>query len=95
MRVEKVGLERPSLYEALSREGNPEFCTGLKVVHTLAMRLHAAADVERGNPAGGCFEPVQGNCPSPDSEFGIEMTYASDCAGCVGITVTSNLNSAA
>jgi probable addiction module antidote protein len=35
------GLRRESLYKALSREGNPEFATVLKVVRALGLRLHA------------------------------------------------------
>ena len=39
----EAGLGRESLYKALSREGNPEFSTVLKVVRALGLRLHAAA----------------------------------------------------
>jgi probable addiction module antidote protein len=38
-----TGLGRESLYKALSPEGNPEFATILKVVHSLGLTLHAAA----------------------------------------------------
>ena len=36
-----TGLGRESLYKALSGEGNPSFATILKVMHALALRLHA------------------------------------------------------
>lgn len=36
----EAGMERESLYEALSIEGNPEFATVLKVLQTLGLRLH-------------------------------------------------------
>jgi probable addiction module antidote protein len=39
----KAGVGRESLYKALSPEGNPEFATVLKVVHSLGLRLHATA----------------------------------------------------
>ena len=39
----KTGLGRESLYKALSPEGNPEFATVLKVVHSLGLKLHATA----------------------------------------------------
>ena len=39
----EAGLGRESLYKALSREGNPEFSTVLKVVRALGLRLHATA----------------------------------------------------
>jgi probable addiction module antidote protein len=38
----KTGLGRESLYKALSPEGNPEFATVLKVMHSLGLELHAA-----------------------------------------------------
>jgi probable addiction module antidote protein len=34
-----TGLGRESLYKALSAEGNPEFGTVLKVVHSLGLKL--------------------------------------------------------
>ena len=37
----ETGLGRESLYKALSAEGNPEFATGLKVLRSLGLRLHA------------------------------------------------------
>jgi probable addiction module antidote protein len=40
----KTGLGRESLYKALSPDGNPEFATILKVVRSLGLRLHAAAE---------------------------------------------------
>lgn len=39
----ETGLGRESLYKALSPDGNPEFATILKVVHSLGLKLHAAA----------------------------------------------------
>ncbi len=36
------GLGRESLYKALSKEGNPEFATVLKVIRSLGLRLHVA-----------------------------------------------------
>ena len=33
------GLSRESLYKALSAEGNPEFATVLKVMHSLGIRM--------------------------------------------------------
>jgi probable addiction module antidote protein len=38
-----TGLGRESLYKALSPDGNPEFATVLKVVHSLGLELHATA----------------------------------------------------
>jgi probable addiction module antidote protein len=37
----KTGLGRESLYKALSPDGNPEFATVLKVMHSLGLDLHA------------------------------------------------------
>jgi probable addiction module antidote protein len=39
----ETGLGRESLYKALSPEGNPEFATVLKVLHSLGLTLHASA----------------------------------------------------
>ncbi len=39
----RAGLDRESLYKALSADGNPEFATVLKVVEALGLRLTAAA----------------------------------------------------
>lgn len=39
----KSGLGRESLYKALSREGNPEFATVLKVVRALGLKLSVEA----------------------------------------------------
>jgi probable addiction module antidote protein len=39
----KTGLGRESLYKALSRDGNPEFMTVLKVVRALGLKLKIAA----------------------------------------------------
>ena len=38
----ETGLDRASLYKALSPEGNPELATVLKVVRALGLQLHAA-----------------------------------------------------
>jgi probable addiction module antidote protein len=40
-RAEETGLTRQALYKALSRDGNPEFATVLKVIRALGLRLHA------------------------------------------------------
>lgn len=37
--AERTGLTRPALYKALSREGNPEFATIMKVAQALGFRL--------------------------------------------------------
>jgi len=37
--AEETGLTRQALYKALSRDGNPEFSTILKVAHALGFRL--------------------------------------------------------
>jgi len=39
-RAEQTGSTRQALYKALSRNGNPELTTVLKVVHALGYRLH-------------------------------------------------------
>jgi probable addiction module antidote protein len=39
----RAGMGRESLYKALSPDGNPELATVLKVLHSLGLRLHAAA----------------------------------------------------
>jgi probable addiction module antidote protein len=38
-----TGLGRESLYKALSPDGNPEFATVLKVLHSIGVKLHAVA----------------------------------------------------
>ena len=38
-----AGLNRESLYRALSAEGNPSFATVLKVARALGVKLHAQA----------------------------------------------------
>lgn len=38
-----AGVGRESLYKALSRDGNPEFATVLKVLHALGLKLKVAA----------------------------------------------------
>lgn len=40
----ETGLGRESLYKALSPDGNPEFATILKVIRSLGLKLHAAAE---------------------------------------------------
>jgi probable addiction module antidote protein len=35
----ETGLTRPALYKALSRDGNPEFATIIKVAHALGFTL--------------------------------------------------------
>jgi probable addiction module antidote protein len=41
--AKKAGLGRESLYKALSRDGNPELVTVLKVVRALGLKLKVAA----------------------------------------------------
>jgi probable addiction module antidote protein len=41
----ETGLNRESLYTALSQNGNPELATFLKVLKALGLRLHATAAV--------------------------------------------------
>ena len=41
--AKKAGLGRESLYKALSKDGNPEFLTVLKVVQALGYKLKIAA----------------------------------------------------
>ena len=38
-----AGLGRESLYKALSRDGNPELATVLKVIHALGLKIKVAA----------------------------------------------------
>jgi probable addiction module antidote protein len=38
-----AGLGRESLYKALSKKGNPELATVLKVIHALGLKLKVAA----------------------------------------------------
>lgn len=38
-----AGMGRESLYKALSRDGNPELATVLRVVRALGLELHATA----------------------------------------------------
>jgi probable addiction module antidote protein len=40
--AQAAGLGRESLYKALSKEGNPEFATVLKVMHALGLKLRVA-----------------------------------------------------
>ncbi len=37
----ETGLARENLYKALSKDGNPEFGTILKVIKALGLKLHA------------------------------------------------------
>jgi len=37
-----TGLTREGLYKALSKEGNPEFSTVVRVINALGLRLHTA-----------------------------------------------------
>ncbi|HVX41926.1 MAG TPA: addiction module antidote protein [Gemmatimonadaceae bacterium] len=39
--AEEAGLGRESLYKALSRDGNPELATVLRVLKALGIQLHA------------------------------------------------------
>jgi probable addiction module antidote protein len=39
----KAGLSRESLYKALSKEGNPEFDTVIRVMHALGLRFSIAS----------------------------------------------------
>ena len=41
--AQETGLGRESLYKSLSRNGNPEFATVLKVVRALGLQLNASA----------------------------------------------------
>jgi probable addiction module antidote protein len=41
--AEAAGLGRESLYKSLSREGNPELSTVLRVVKALGLRLHVSS----------------------------------------------------
>ena len=41
--AEETGLSRESLYKALSRGGNPELATVLKVLRALGLKLKVAA----------------------------------------------------
>jgi probable addiction module antidote protein len=41
--AKKTGLSRESLYKSLSRKGNPELLTVLKVVNALGLKLKIAA----------------------------------------------------
>jgi probable addiction module antidote protein len=40
--AEAAGLGRESLYKSLSRDGNPELATVLRVVRVLGLRLHVS-----------------------------------------------------
>ena len=40
--AQAAGLGRESLYKALSKKGNPEFATVLKVMHALGLKLKVA-----------------------------------------------------
>jgi probable addiction module antidote protein len=47
----ETGLSRESLYRALSKDGNPEFATVMKVIGALGLRLKAEADAKAKEPA--------------------------------------------
>jgi probable addiction module antidote protein len=40
--AQDAGLGRESLYKALSKDGNPEFATVLKVLHALGLKIKVA-----------------------------------------------------
>jgi probable addiction module antidote protein len=42
--AERTGLSRESLYRALSKDGNPEMATVLKVMRALGMRVSVSPD---------------------------------------------------
>ena len=42
--AKKTGLGRESLYKSLSKSGNPELTTVLKVLHALGLKLTITAD---------------------------------------------------
>ncbi len=44
-----AGLSRESLYRALSRDGNPEFATIVKVMNAMGLRLSVSATPEHGH----------------------------------------------
>ena len=46
--AQETRLGRESLYKSLSANGNPEFATVLKVVHTLGLRLQATTTPSDG-----------------------------------------------
>src|SRR5882757_3245215 len=43
--AEKTGLSRESLYRALSRDGNPEMATVLRVMRALGMRVSVSPEM--------------------------------------------------
>lgn len=47
----KAGMSRESLYRALSRDGNPELATVMKVMKALGLRLSVSADGSEPHPA--------------------------------------------
>jgi probable addiction module antidote protein len=49
--ADKTGLSRESLYRALSKDGNPEFATVMKVLGALGIHLKAEADAKEKEPA--------------------------------------------
>jgi probable addiction module antidote protein len=50
--AEAAGLGRESLYKALSRSGNPELATVLRVMRALGLRFHvSAADEPSSKPS--------------------------------------------
>ncbi len=40
--AKETGVTRAALYHALSKKGNPEFSTVLKVIHALGLKLQVA-----------------------------------------------------
>jgi probable addiction module antidote protein len=48
--AQRTGLGRQSLYKALSRQGQPEFTTVLKVIQALGMRLTVTLDPPKRPP---------------------------------------------
>jgi probable addiction module antidote protein len=42
--AQETGIDRESLFKALSPEGNPELAIILKVIHALGLRLHAVPE---------------------------------------------------
>ena len=44
--AKKAGLSRESLYKALSKEGNPEFGTIIRVMHALGLKFSVMESVQ-------------------------------------------------
>jgi probable addiction module antidote protein len=45
--AKEAGLSRPSLYKALSPDGNPEFATVASVLKALGLRLSVVREIEQ------------------------------------------------